>query len=310
MLRLKSLHHVRFASSGPRDSERFAIDFGLHVSARDDRRTYLRGAGSTPTMSFSRQRSATPILGAAFLAESRPSSQSRRRPWRQRDRRAQRSGRRPVRHAHGSRRACDGTCSSTSRRSLTAAARIADVNTGAEKSAARHDAAQARAGSAATAEARPRRPLRQRFRPPIAMVPERARPAAERHPVRRRAESRHRRFLPPESRRGMGRSSHARGLRDGPLGLPSRFIRGAGLRSAIPRASLVVETGLAAGVGRGPPSARQSRVRRLARSERLPLRDVQRHGSLQRIPAGAAARRQGCADGSVEQRVARRRYFQ
>jgi catechol 2,3-dioxygenase-like lactoylglutathione lyase family enzyme len=71
VLRLQSLHHVRFRARDPAASERFAVDFGLQLAARDESRIYLRGAGSDAYNVVIESGERDAFLGAAFMVESR-----------------------------------------------------------------------------------------------------------------------------------------------------------------------------------------------------------------------------------------------
>jgi catechol 2,3-dioxygenase-like lactoylglutathione lyase family enzyme len=71
MLRLQSLHHVGFQVRDLAASERFAVDFGLHVAARDERRIYLRGAGTDAYHVILEAGERNAFLGAAFAVGSR-----------------------------------------------------------------------------------------------------------------------------------------------------------------------------------------------------------------------------------------------
>ena len=71
MLHLEALHHVIFEVQDRAASERFAQDFGLHVAARDERRTYLRGAGPDAYQVVLESSERNAFLGAAFRVDAR-----------------------------------------------------------------------------------------------------------------------------------------------------------------------------------------------------------------------------------------------
>lgn len=70
MIKLKSMHHVRFTVHDVDASERFCIDFGLTTARREPDRVFMRGAGSD-AYSFVAERGAkTEMTALAFMVES------------------------------------------------------------------------------------------------------------------------------------------------------------------------------------------------------------------------------------------------
>lgn len=69
MIRLKSLHHVRFAVPDVAACERFCVDFGLVAAARDGDTIYMRGAGADAYSFVATKGERTEMLGLAFVVE-------------------------------------------------------------------------------------------------------------------------------------------------------------------------------------------------------------------------------------------------